>query len=360
MKKIFFKKQNLILIFYIITFAFLGSIIFSILFNFGFLLTDWIANKKVDWNGIFYSPVSNETWLAFWGSFSASVATILLLLHYKEQLSFDKKKSQFDFKMSTQKKEKEIVLSLLSLYDTSNIADFLQISKMTVLTSESINMLINTKKEKIILLNLKRLEVEFLTNLRVTDTSTIPFLSKNEIDLENTKLNCYKKISILHDFFLLLIEDSYEKAKNFIILREEIYKKVYSSKEYREVSIEKLYIKINKEKNINFIKFLSINNLFFNNQLNKIFNEENSQLFNKDSDVPSFSPEDEEIIIDFLKSCCASFKDDDFYKINFSYLFSMSFFISVFTSFFEETTNELTLYYRKEENYFLDNLNSYI
>ncbi|MBC2856824.1 hypothetical protein H3N56_10265 [Cetobacterium sp. 2A] len=335
MYKILLKKSNLINLFYLL--------LFILLFNFSFLLTDLIANKVVDWKGIFYSPISNENWLLFWGSFSASIATVLLLIHYKEQLSFDKNKYYYDLELSAIKKEKEIVLKLLSAYDTSILADFIQISQSISSKLEALNMLMNRDKEKTTQLNLKRLELEFLTSLKVSDSS-LKFDNFDKEKIENLKKSSYDKICVLHDFFLLLKKDSYDRAKKYILENR---------------SLEEIHT----EKNINFFIFLNGRKEYFDKCFNKLFTQDEKieNLFYKDSICSKslFNDVEKDEIINFFKNYYKNFNIEDFDKINFEFLFSSSFFVPIFISFFEETTHSLTLYYQENEKDLLKNTFSY-
>ena len=76
------------------------SIILGIfLLNFIFVFTDCIAGKGFNWKAIIYSPISNEEWLSFIGTFVGGFATFLLFLSAKETLKNERIKFRNENKM---------------------------------------------------------------------------------------------------------------------------------------------------------------------------------------------------------------------------------------------------------------------
>lgn len=286
MKNLLLKNKKTII--YLILASISISIFFSFLLNLGFLITDWIANKKVDWNGLFYSPVPNETWLAFWGSFSASIVTILLLLHYKEQLNFEKNKYHYEVRLNNLSKEKAIILNLLSAYDITDISNYTNVYKGNINNSNYSDIIFETYQNKIKELNTQRLELEFLTSIRICNESLDEtfYLNINfyDMDTEQKKQYCYTLLTTLHNFYCTLIDDLNNRCIEY--LEEE-----NNFKGNKELAVKisgSHYDKIFFGKNLTFITFINNNFFFLKDHFNQAALELN--IFKED-------------IIDFEVSC---------------------------------------------------------
>ena len=92
--------------------AILILIIGVFLLNFLFVITDCMAGKDFNICAIIYSPVSNEEWLSFIGTFVGGFATFLLFLSAKETLKNEKNKVKYE----NEKKKFEISIVFIWNY----------------------------------------------------------------------------------------------------------------------------------------------------------------------------------------------------------------------------------------------------
>lgn len=344
MFKYIFKKNTLVYFFILFLFIFI--------LNLGFFLTDFLAGKTLSWKILFYSSISNETWLLFWGSFSASIATILLLLHYKEQLNFEKNKYHYEVKLNNLSKEKAIILNLLSVYDIADISNYINVYKGNLNNHNYSDIIFETHQYKTKELNAQRLELEFLTSIRICNETLDEnfYLDINFYDMntEQKKQYCYILLNILHNFYCTLIDDLNDRCIEY--LEEENNFK--GNKELAIKTSDSSYEKIFLGKNLTFITFID-NNLFF---LKDHFNQATLQfnIFKKDiaafeDNCNSFELNPEEI--DFIKYFIYNIHKTniDLNNLDLKNLFSHKIFIIVFNSFFREVTDCLTNYYHSLE-----------
>ena len=97
--KEFLKKYGVIIIIFIFSIS-------PIILNLFFFITDISAGKEVKCGEIFYSSISNENWLDFWGTFMPALAAFSFLYFTKKQTESINK--QLEFEKNKYKKDKNI------------------------------------------------------------------------------------------------------------------------------------------------------------------------------------------------------------------------------------------------------------
>lgn len=333
------------------------SFLIVFIFNLFFVTTDFLAGKNIDKLSLIYSPVSNETWLMFWATLSTSIATIALLFHYKEELNFEKKKLNQNLRLKSISDEKQIILETLSSYETSDISSIVQIATNENNIDNSINevaisidYLTSISSSKIKEINLNRLKVELLTSLRIktADDYDASFIEKE-------KLKCYSLLTILHDFYTLLLNDSIDITKKFLYEKIKILKNDKfldtEKKELIDISYQQCLLK----KRLCFLVFLDSNSKYLNKYFSFIWENQdflipdNSDIFNQ------LSEPDKNTIINFLKKYYPEYNEAIINKINLYILFLPSIYVSIINSFFTDISNELTKYYIELEMFIIKN-----
>ena len=225
--------------------------------NLFFVITDYIANKEVKWKEIFYSSVSNENWLVFWGTFIAALAAFSLFYSSKRQLDFEKNKYKKD--KNIEGFERNIGLEISELKATKKIVyDFLAELDIPDIGFSIIN--INNYGKKIKKINIKLTAVDILTPIRLTDTNKeVNKEDEQSTRIEECKNNGYKMLTILHKLYCIYLELSFYKKENEY--NEKIFKIL---NEIRELENKKNY-KLEDLKNIDITE--EYNN-FYNKTLN--------------------------------------------------------------------------------------------
>ncbi|MEJ6457156.1 hypothetical protein LH399_10535 [Fusobacterium nucleatum] len=233
-----------------------------IILNFFFFITDISAGKEVKCGEIFYSSISNENWLDFWGTFMPALAAFSFLYFTKKQTESIKK--QLEFEKNKYKKDKNIEgfernigLELSELKATKKIVyDFLAELDIPDIGFSIAN--INNYGKKIKKINIKLTAVDILTSIRLGDTGKeINKEDEQSIRIEECKNNGYKMLTILHKLYCAYLEMSF-------------YKKEYNEKilkilnEIRELENEKKY----KLEDLTNVDITEEYNNFYNKTLN--------------------------------------------------------------------------------------------
>lgn len=233
-----------------------------IILNFFFFITDISAGKEVKCGEIFYSSISNENWLDFWGTFMPALAAFSFLYFTKKQTESIKK--QLEFEKNKYKKDKNIEgfernigLELSELKATKKIVyDFLAELDIPDIGFSIVN--INNYGKKIKKINIKLTAVDILTSIRLGDTGKeINKEDEQSIRIEECKNNGYKMLTILHKLYCAYLEMSF-------------YKKEYNEKilkilnEIRELENEKKY----KLEDLTNVDITEEYNNFYNKTLN--------------------------------------------------------------------------------------------
>ena len=233
-----------------------------IILNFFFFITDISAGKEVKCGEIFYSSISNENWLDFWGTFMPALAAFSFLYFTKKQTESIKK--QLELEKNKYKKDKNIEgfernigLELSELKATKKIVyDFLAELDIPDIGFSIAN--INNYGKKIKKINIKLTAVDILTSIRLGDTGKeINKEDEQSIRIEECKNNGYKMLTILHKLYCAYLEMSF-------------YKKEYNEKilkilnEIRELENEKKY----KLEDLTNVDITEEYNNFYNKTLN--------------------------------------------------------------------------------------------
>lgn len=225
------------------------AIIIPFSVNLGLFFTDKIAGKNIKFLEILYSNVGNESWVSFWGSFSAGLLTFALIFHYQKQLTVQQlqHKEQLEFQYKHQKQEalfknissdKDIIKRVLTNWDTSvfdeikeninniykekyiNINKKLPLSKDQIFTFLEKNMKI--KNKMISIFNSGMLEIDFLS-LRINSANSKNqfYKNKNKVYTDFKKLHDHIEIifSIL-DAEIKDIESPYSEVKQTAFLKK--------------------------------------------------------------------------------------------------------------------------------------------
>lgn len=186
---------------------FLLLLLIPFFINLGLLITDKFAGKSVQIGSFFYSNLSNELWLNFWGNYLSGFLAFLLIFHYQEQLELEKNLKKQEICLKEIVEERNVVKELLKKWDNSmfdEYKDFIQDyiifeekNKIKVDRIEKINLdsKIFKIKEKIQkTLNIDFLDVEFL-DLRIQDEEILNNIKNNE-----EYKNLYDKGIILYNY----------------------------------------------------------------------------------------------------------------------------------------------------------------
>lgn len=191
------------------------------LLNSFFVITDWIAGKKFNGLAILYSPISNEGWLSFWGTFVGGFATFLLFLSAKETLENEKDKVRYENEM--RKKEFE-----LERNKTRYENELKKLEKEKSVVEEYLNALDIDEVYNIISLTIENLSEKNFSSNKEIIMKSIQFtkmqIIKN-INLAKMKLNCNT------DFKILIRRDKNEEKEN--IERNKEYEKSKENEEFR-------------------------------------------------------------------------------------------------------------------------------
>lgn len=253
--KEFFKKYGVIIIIFIFSIS-------PIILNFFFFITDISAGKEVKCGEIFYSSISNENWLDFWGTFMPALAAFSFLYFTKKQTESINK--QLEFEKNKYKKDKNIEgfernigLELSELKATKKIVyDFLAELDIPDIGFSIAN--INNYGKKIKKINIKLTAIDILTPIRLEDTGKeINKEDEQSIRIEECKKNGYKMLTILHKLYCAYLEMSFYKTK----YNEKILKIL---NEIRELENEKKY----KLEDLTNVDITEEYNNFYNKTLN--------------------------------------------------------------------------------------------
>lgn len=252
--KEFFKKYGVIIIIFIFSIS-------PIILNFFFFITDISAGKEVKCGEIFYSSISNENWLDFWGTFMPALAAFSFLYFTKKQTESIKKQVEFEKNKYEKDKrieafEKNVILELDEIRTAKKIIyDFL-----VELDIPDIDFSIKNDEEytkKIKKINIKFTAVDFLTYLRLKDSNKeIDTQDEQSLNIEKMRKEGYERLTILHELYTSILEKAYKKTDD---------KKIFENlKEVNKFSKEK----IDNLENLSYDKILEIYNQFYNKTLN--------------------------------------------------------------------------------------------
>ena len=254
--KEFFKKYGVIIIILIFSIS-------PIILNFFFFITDISAGKEVKCGEIFYSSISNENWLDFWGTFMPALAAFSFLYFTKKQtesinkqLEFEKNKYEKD--KNIEGFERNVILELDEIRTAKKIIyDFL-----VELDIPDIDFSIKNDEEytkKIKKINIKFTAVDFLTYLRLKDSNKeIDTQDEQSLNIEKTRKDGYERLRIVHKLYTSILEKAYKKTDD---------KKIFENlKEVNKFSEEK----IDNLENLSYDKILEIYYQFYNKTLNTL------------------------------------------------------------------------------------------
>lgn len=191
------------------------------LLNFLFVITDCIAGKGFNWKAIIYSPISNEEWLSFIGTFVGGFATFLLFLSAKETLKNERIKFRNENKKKKLEKEMEVVEEYLSVFEVNNIyklmEKFLKSSFLESFDSdEKVVENFTLQKEKILKdINFAQLRLDFRTDLRIVLGGKL----KPE-KYQKEKNERYNELVDLHDMYGIILKDIFNKAGDLIKIQD--------------------------------------------------------------------------------------------------------------------------------------------
>lgn len=253
----FLKKNKVVIIIFVFSIS-------PIILNLFFFLTDYIAKKEVKWGEIFYSSLSNENWLDFWGTFMPALAAFSFLYFtekqtksIKKQVEFEKNKYEKD--KLTEAFEKNVTLELEELKTAKKIIyDFLIELDIPDIDFSIKNEKAYTKKIKQI--NIKFTAVDFLTYLRLKDSNKeIDKQDEQSANIEKIRKEGYERLTILHKLYSNILEKAYKKNSDD--------KKIFESlKEVNKFIKEK----INNLEELSYDNILEIYYQFYNETLNTL------------------------------------------------------------------------------------------
>lgn len=250
------------------------------LLNLGFVVTDLFAGKNLKIGSLFYSTITNENWLAFFGSFISGLATFLLFFSNQKSLEHEKNKVKYKNKMKKFENEKNIIFEYLSRLEINKIYSFLNDfqkifcedntdkNELKYKCKKAISTYVSRRVKLVETLNLIQLKLDVSTNLRVNINSTLDEKYRQEI---------YNNLINLKKLFEVLLEDIHlriERIEKFSISEKE---------EINEIISILFDIKINKNKILDIVKDNK------NLGLEKIINKEEKEEENKDEKIDNFN-----------------------------------------------------------------------
>lgn len=250
-----FKKNKVIILIFLFSLS-------PIILNLFFFITDIIAGKEVKYGEIFYSSISNEKWLNFWGTFMPALAAFSFLYFtkkqtesMKKQLDFDKKRYENEKKI--EKFEKNMMLELNELKTTKKIIyDFL-----TELDIPDIDFSIKNEKaytKKIKQINIKFTAVDVLTYFRLEDSNKeINKEDEQSVNIEKMKKEGYARLITLHKLYGSILEKAYNKESD----NKKIFESLQEINKFRKGKDYDL-------KNLSYNDILNIYYEFYNETLN--------------------------------------------------------------------------------------------
>lgn len=285
------------------------SIILGIfLLNFIFVFTDCIAGKGFNWKAIIYSPISNEEWLSFIGTFVGGFATFLLFLSAKETLKnerikfrnenkmkekeleheknkfkyenemrkkefeLERNKVKYENKKKKLEKEMEVVEEYLSVFEVNNIYKLMEkFLKSSFLESfngdEKVVENFTLQKERILKdINFAQLRLDFRTDLRIVLGGKL----KPE-KYQKEKNERYNELVDLHNMYGIILKDIFNKAGDLIEIQDLEERKMKIS--LISSSSEKVKSEIKDE----FLKIFSKYEKYLKEDLDRNLNEKNLQ-----------------------------------------------------------------------------------
>ncbi|MCI5725788.1 hypothetical protein [Fusobacterium sp.] len=247
------------------------------LLNLGFVGTDLFAGKNLKIGSLFYSTITNENWLAFFGSFISGFAAFLLFFSNQKSLEHEKNKVKYENKMKKFENEKNIIFEYLSRLEINKIYSFLNDfqkifcedntdkNELKYKCKKAISTYLSRREKLVELLNLIQLKLDVKTTLR---ENTNFALDKKQV---------YDNLINLRKLFEVLLEEVHSKI-------EKIERFSISEKEEINEIISILFdIKINKNKILDIVKDNK------NLGLEKIINKEEKEEENKDEKIDNFN-----------------------------------------------------------------------
>lgn len=234
--------------------AILILIIGVFLLNFLFVITDCMAGKDFNICAIIYSPVSNEEWLSFFGTFVGGFATFLLFLSAKETLKNEKNKVKYENEKKKFENEKKIVEEYLNALDINEVYNLITLASESSSNDKEIIMknIEFSRAEITKHINLAKLKLNCNTNFKVLIKRKLIENNEYENPEENEELyilkkNINKKINYLYVIYIEILNNIFIKiikAVNRDSL-EERYKEINSP--IKDDKISELFLKIYKE-----------------------------------------------------------------------------------------------------------------
>jgi len=232
------------------------------LLNFLFVITDWIAGKGFNGCAIIYSPISNEEWLSFIGTFVGGFATFLLFLSAKETLKNEKNKVKYENEKKKFENEKKIVEEYLNALDINEVYNLVTLTFGTSFQKdfksdkEIMKNIVSSRIELVKCINLAKIKLNCNTNFKVLIKRNS---LENEEDCDNKKYKSLEKnindrlnylyaihTEILEKIFMKIIKATYTNS-----LRER-NKEINSIFSIKDSQISNYFSKIYKkyEKNL--------------------------------------------------------------------------------------------------------------
>lgn len=215
----------------------LSLVLFPIVLNFFFYLTNLLAGKEVDFLSTIYSCVGNEEWLGYWGSVVSGILPLAIILYYREenikqqdqfyqQLKFQEEQQYQSFLVKELNKEEKIAKKILKAWNNSTF-DNLFISIENYYNQLFYENYQKVKKHKLIPkeydIEYENIQFEFQEdynreknnliyafNYGMLEINLLPWrLNTSKENLEGSctryyilKKECYESFKILHNKFL--------------------------------------------------------------------------------------------------------------------------------------------------------------
>lgn len=235
------------------------------LLNFLFVITDWIAGKGFNGCAIIYSPISNEEWLSFIGTFVGGFATFLLFLSAKETLKNEKNKVKYENEKKKFENEKKIVEEYLNALDINEVYNLVTLTFGTSFQKdfksdkEIMKNIVSSRIELVKCINLAKIKLNCNTNFKVLIKRNS---LENEEDCDNKK---YKSLE----------KNINDKLNYLYAIHTEILEKIFMK------IIKATYTNSLRERNKEINSIFSIKDSQISNYFSKIYKKYEKNLPNK-------------------------------------------------------------------------------
>lgn len=236
------------------------------LLNFLFVITDWIAGKGFNGCAIIYSPISNEEWLSFIGTFVGGFATFLLFLSAKETLKNEKNKLKYENEKKKFENEKKIVEEYLNALDINEVYNLVTLTFGTSFQKdfksdkEIMKNIVSSRIELVKCINLAKIKLNCNTNFKVLIKRNL--LENEEEDCDNKK---YKSLE----------KNINDKLNYLYAIHTEILEKIFMK------IIKATYTNSLRERNKEINSIFSIKDSQISNYFSKIYKKYEKNLPNK-------------------------------------------------------------------------------